>query len=300
MPRGPKETIRGDYDLYFNAEVKQPMSESGKTKSKESNVASLLRDLETEGLADWRVESFGRLANELPAAFPGGPSHPPGSFAYPAPTLVRYPTYNAIGFITPSPTAMALNIAASAASAAVVLRGQIIFQSGLAPVGSVKMVTHQSLPTLFDYFEQCMIAVAFSFQSLEAFSNQVIQAHVKGTFRVLRKGQPRELSADDLERETPTEEKLATVLPSLLTIKSPKGQRLWERFVELKRVRDSTIHLKSLDAQSRLDAESLYFQFLNHNAKEFPRAALEMIQHFRAKTKGPLWMVRIEEKLATS
>jgi hypothetical protein len=273
------------------------MSKSVRNKGEETDNSSLLKDLELEGLADWRVESFGRLANDLPAAFPGGPSHPTGSFVYPAPTLVRYPTYNAIGFITPSPTAMALNIAATAAAAAVVLRTQILFQNGVSPIGSVKMVTDKSQPILFDYFEQCMIAVAFSFQSLEAFSNQVIQAHVKETFRVLRKGESKDLSADDLERETPTEEKLATVLPSLLSVKSPKGQKVWERFVKLKRVRDSAIHLKSVDAQSRLDTESLYFQFLNHNAKDFPRAALEMIEHFRADTKRPLWMARIQERV---
>lgn len=247
------------------------------------------------GLADWRVEVFGKVAHDVPARYPGGPAHKAGSFIYFSPTLVRHPTYNAIGFITPSPMAMALNIASSAASAALTLRTLIEFKNSVSPLGTVKTVTEETIPHLFDYFERCMVAVTFSFQALEAFSNQAIQASVKGTYQVQRKSGPKDLSADELEREVATEEKLSTILPNLFSVKSPKGTKVWERFIKLKRVRDSTIHLKKWDAQSTLDMESLYFQFLNHNAREFPKAALSMIEHFRPTKGGPLWMGRIHD-----
>lgn len=256
-----------------------------------------VEEMDLTGLADWRVEVFGKLANDLPAAFPGGPSHKAGSFVYLAPTLVRHPSYNAIGFITPSPTAMALNIAARAATAALTVKEQIIFMNGASPVGTVKMVTQETLPYLFDYFENCMVAVTFSFQALEAFSNQTIQARLKGSYTVQRKNEPKSLSADELERELKTEEKLATVLPDLLNLKTPRGKKVWERFIKLKRVRDSTIHLKQRDAQSKLDLASLYFQFLNYNAKDFPSAALAMVEYFQPSKGGPLWMKRIHEDL---
>jgi hypothetical protein len=254
-------------------------------------------EMDLTGLADWRIEMFGKLVNDVPAAFPGGPSHKAGSFVYVAPTLVRHPSYNAIGFITPSPTAMALNIAARAAAAAVTVRRQVIFVNGASPVGTVKMVTQETLPYLFDYFENCMIAVTFSFQALEAFSNQIIQARVKGNYTVRRRGETKDLSPDELERELATEEKLATVLPELYNLKTPKGGKLWERFVKLKRVRDSTVHLKQRDAQSELDLDSLYFQFLNYDANDFPRAALDMVEYFQSSKGGPLWMKRIREAL---
>jgi hypothetical protein len=253
--------------------------------------------MDLTGLADWRIEVFGKLAHDVPAAFPGGPSHKAGEFVYFDPTLVRHPSYNAIGFITPSPTAMALNIASNAAAAAKSTRSQITFINGASPVGTVKTVTNETLPHLFDFFEQCMIAVTFSFQALEAFSNQQIQARLKGTYTVQRRSGPKDLSADELERELATEEKLATVLPDLFKVKTPKGKKVWERFVKLKRARDSTIHLKKRDARSELDMESLYFQFLNHDAKEFPRAALSMVEHFLPSKGGPLWMKRIHEVL---
>jgi hypothetical protein len=255
--------------------------------------------MDLTGPADWRIEVFGKLAHDVPAAFPGGPSHKAGDFVYFDPTLVRHPSYNAIGFITPSPTAMALNIASNAAAAAKSTRAQITFINGASPVGTVKMVTNETLPHLFDFFEQCMIAVTFSFQALEAFSNQQIQARLKGTYTVQRRSGPKDLSADELERELATEEKLATVLPDLFKVKTPKGKKVWERFVKLKRARDSTIHLKKRDARSELDMESLYFQFLNHDAKEFPRAALSMVEHFLPSKGGPLWMKRMHEKLNT-
>jgi hypothetical protein len=258
---------------------------------------SEVQEMDLRGLADWRVEKFGKSVTDLPAAFPGGPSHKAGTFVYFDPTLVRHPSYNAIGFITPSPTAMALNIASRAASDAVALRTRVVFSNSSSPIGTVKNVTQGSLPNLFDYFESCMIAVTFSFQALEAFSNQEIQTRLKGTYSIERKGEMKALTADELERELKTSEKLATVLPDLLKVKTPKGTKTWERFVKLKRVRDSTIHLKQRDAQSKLDMESLYFQFLNHNAKDFPKAALAMVQHFKPLKGGPLWIKRIHEGL---
>lgn len=264
---------------------------------KKSEPGDKAQEMDLTGLADWRVETFGKLAADLPAAFPGGPSHKAGSFVYFAPTLVRHPTYNAIGFITPSPTAMALNIAVRAAATALTARGQIIFVNGASPVGTAKTVTQETLSYLFDFFENCMIAVTFSFQAIEAFSNQQIQTRVKGSYRVNRRDGPKDLSADELERELGTEEKLSTILPDLYKLKTPKGTKIWERFVKLKRARDSTIHLKKRDAQSTLDLDSLYFQFLNYHVKDFPRAALGMIEYFQASKGGPLWMKRIHEEI---
>lgn len=43
--------------------------------------------------------------------------------------------------------------------------------------------------------------------------------------------------------------------------------------------------------------ESLYFQFLNYNVKDFPRAALGMIEHFQPSKGGPLWMKHICEEI---
>ena len=129
--------------------------------------------------------------------------------------------------------------------------------------------------------------VTFNFQALEAFSNHQIQALLKGTNSVQRRGGAKELSANELERELATEEKLATVLPDLFKIKTPKRKKVWERFVKLKRARDSSIHLKKRAARSELDIESLYFQFLNDDAKEFPRAALSIVEHFLPSKRRP-------------
>ncbi len=135
-------------------------------------------------------------------------------------------------------------------------------------------------------FENCTIAVTFSFQPLEAFSNQIIQARVKGNYTVQRRGEE-DLSEDELERGLATEEKLVTVLPDLYKLKTPKGQKIWERFVKLNRVRDSTIHLKQRDAQSKLDLDTLYFQFIIYDAKDFPRAALGMVEYFQPSKVAP-------------
>ena len=53
--------------------------------------------------------------------------------------------------------------------------------------------------TIYDYFEQCMIASTFSYQSLEAFSNWAISHHLKeGTIKLQRKDKVVELTAAEL------------------------------------------------------------------------------------------------------
>lgn len=239
---------------------------------------------------DVRFHAIGRVKTDIPSAYPGGPSHKAGAIIYPS-MLTRDSKGKLIGFLRPSPVALSLNIAIKNSKKAIKLRQTIAFQDVVTPHGSGKGVATENSPHLFDYFECCMVAVAFSFQALEVFCNDIIARNVKGTYTLQRKNEMIEVSVDDLQRMPSTEEKLATILPDILNIDSPKSETVWHHFKELKRIRDTTIHLKSHDAYKKdIDEESLFHEFFRTEADKFPRFTLEMIEFFvGVKEAGP-WL----------
>lgn len=244
-------------------------------------------------LGDWRIRAVTRLAKDVPEAYPGGPSHKAGTPVYLS-TLTKDSKGNYIGFITPHPTALALNIAQSAGQQVKELRKHLHYKDTATPYGSGKDIVNEDHTTLYDYFEQCMIAITFSFQAIETYSNDII-ANLVTTEYKLQRGD-KEItcsSSDELQRVASTEEKVGRILPSLLNLESPKQSKFWRHFKELKRVRDSTIHLKSQDAYSGgdVDKESLFFQFIQLRAERFSWYALEIISYFVNKKSPPRWYI---------
>ena len=165
-----------------------------------------------DGLGDWRLYAVTRLAKDLPAAYPGGPSHKAGTPVYQT-HLVQNKDGEYVSFLIPHATAMALNIAISASHQASELSKRIEYQEVQTPNGPGKSVTNEKSSELFDYFEQCMVSVTFSFQALEVFSNHTIFHELKQPMKVERKNKLTELTPGEIERQVSTEEKLAVILP---------------------------------------------------------------------------------------
>lgn len=253
--------------------------------------------MKNDELGDWRIQAATRLAKDLPPAYSGGPSHKAGAPVY-LTTVTRDSTGENIGFITPSPIALALNIAASAGKRAMNLRRTLAFKNVATPDGLGKSVAHENIPHLFNYFEQCMITTTFSFQALETFCNDIIASKLSGTYRLRRRNKSIEVSSDELQRIASTEEKLAIVLPDILELKSPKGRKVWQNFQELKEVRDATIHLKSYDAYNKdIDKESLFYQFFRLEVDKFPKFAFELIEYFIIPQQSPRWFELAREQI---
>lgn len=253
--------------------------------------------MKAEELVDWRVAKAARV-QQVHNQPPGG-NIEPGDIAY-LNTLTRDSRLGLVNFITPSPAALALSVAIKSAKQAVELRRSVSFDLA-APGARERFATPEELPRLFDYFEQCMIAVVFSFQSLELFSNQVISDFLQGTFPLERKGTTTECSPAEVERLASTDEKLSLVLPHLLSVQTPKGRKPWDEFRKLKGIRDATVHLKSADhyVRGRVDTDTVYHQFLNTVATTFPRQALVMMRHF-VSGESASWLDAAEKLLSTT
>lgn len=240
-----------------------------------------------DGLGDWRIAAASRLAKDVPAAYPGGPSHKVGTAVYLS-CLVQTEEGENIGFTLPSSTAMALNIAVKAGRAATALKKEIKFKSVVTPNGPGRSVSSQSTPVLYDFFEQCMVAVTFSYQALEVFCNHTIAREQKTGMDIKRGNKRHLLIPREIERQLSTEDKLSQVLPRIKGVPTPKGKKPWEAYRKLKDARDATIHLKSAD-QRVVDRESLFFVFLSRNPESFASASLEMIKYFTGR-EDHRWM----------
>lgn len=103
---------------------------------------------------------------------------------------------------------------------------------------------------LFDYLEQSIAHVVFSFTALEAFTNEVIPDGFTYSFTVQRTGEKRTYAKDEIERRINLDEKLGIVLPQVFSLKTPKGGTLWEKYKTIKKTRDRIIHLKSVDKRT--------------------------------------------------
>ncbi len=256
--------------------------------------------VEHDGFGDWRIAVVTTLTSDVPAAYPGGPSHKAGAPVYVS-SLSSDREHNAIGFITPSPAAMALNASIKAAVRATDLRKTLALTDTVTPIGSGKSVANENLPHLYDFFEHSMTSVICCFQALEMFSNEMIARHCPMPYHLKRGDRTMVLDGEKLERIASTDEKIGDILPHLLTVKTPKGTELWKRFLNVKAARDSTVHCKSKESRSRvgeLDTQSLFFQFFRRKPMEYPVVAFDIIKHFHPKGDLPRWAIEIENRIA--
>jgi hypothetical protein len=254
---------------------------------------------EQDNFGDWRISFVTTSLSDIPAAYPGGPSHKAGTPLYFA-SLSSDPQHNAIGFVTPSPTALALSVAIKSATRATELRKTLALTDTVTPIGRGKNVANENLTHLYDFFEHCMTSVICSFQAVEMFSNEQIARHCTTPYHLLRNEKTMVLNSEKLERIASTDEKVGDILPQLLSMKTPKGTELWERFLALKVARDSTVHCKSKEMRSyylELDKQSLFFQFFRRKATDYPRAAFELIRYFHPNGELSRWALSAERRL---
>ena len=132
------------------------------------------------------------------AAYPGGPSHNAGALVF-TETSGKDAKGRFVGFTTPSAIALALDLALKAVDRARELQNQLDSSEVVTPFGPGTSVTYASTSTLYDYVQQCMTVLAFSFQALEAFCNETISAKVSGTYPLERRRTISHVTADELE-----------------------------------------------------------------------------------------------------
>jgi hypothetical protein len=251
-------------------------------------------------LPDWRLELADLLVEDILEMGPGRPAHPAGTPIY----LVSHhldKKGRQFTFHTPGAVALMIDIAASSATRAAALLDDVAGETGSRFTRGFE-VADDKISVLFDYFEQAMISAIFSYQAIEAFCNQVIGFKAPPELEIARQTPSGKelvtLTREALERTLSTDEKMATVLPQLLTVKSPKGGKLWHKFVRLKRLRDSLTHLKTGDRYPRPAKDpSVFHLLLTEPASAWPKAAAETIEYFHDGQAFLSWVPRLKERV---
>jgi hypothetical protein len=239
---------------------------------------------------DWRIQAASTTTTDIPAAYPGGPSHPAGSMLVMS-SEVRPSSGKPVHFLTPSAVALALSIATQASTRAEKVKGTLSTGTAPSPDGIASFLGGDT-GQLFDYFEQCFVAVVFSFHALEAYSNYKIAYSMKGDISFKRGNKTVTFSKAQVERNCSTSEKLSVVLPKLLKVSSPVGGAEWQAYDELKSLRNSMVHLKSQHQWSSADGfnDSPYAFFVLRSPLTIPEPAISMISYF-ATDHEQEWLV---------
>jgi hypothetical protein len=178
---------------------------------------------------------------------------------------------------------------------------RIEFKNVPTPRGDGTLISDDGIPLLFDFFSNSMAAAASGYQAIEAFANENIARHVKGTMTLQRRSGPEALNADEIERRVSTEEKIGTVLPQVFGVPSIKGGSDWQNFLLLKDARDGATHFKSGDQYplaGTVGKNSLYSILLHNEPVLFPLIAVRVIWHLQKQNATPRWLKHLAEKYA--
>lgn len=247
---------------------------------------------------DWRIQAYSTLVHDLPPAYPGGPAFEAGSQVF-LTHLAKTTKHGELSFITPSAIALGLNVAFTAANNATEQMKALNWSSFQGPNGPVRSIQPNQNDMLYSFFESCLTAVTFSFQSIETFCNHSLGTNWSKPIEVKRQKVIKILkSCKEAERQLSTEEKLKHFLPDMYGVGTPCGKAIWERFVNLKEARDSCVHMKYDEisgvvklADQDQDQASLFFHFLDNDPISFPRSAKEIIEYFYQTRERPPWLL---------
>lgn len=228
-------------------------------------------DTERESTFDWRIRVLTHVVS--------GNGAPPGSYVY---TSIKIP-HDKTAVIFPEPSASALFLS----------QAHRAYKEALESYSLVKRSFEEAslldAHVLYDYLERMSIAVVFGYSAVEAFTNELIPEDAQ--HETIRRGVVRLYGKEDIERYLSLDEKLDKVLPTITHKRSPRGSTTWQKYIELRRLRDRLIHLKGKDrgkytvSQTQLD--SVWSRLLAPKALNYPLITKETM----------LWWYRSDDGL---
>ncbi len=156
--------------------------------------------------------------------------------------------------------------------------------------GKSAQITFRTYPAAFEYLESLMEAVLTAHAGLEAFVNDQIPDDYE---YVSHKRSDVILEVSDkskIERHISLSEKISSVLPEILGVKTPKGNsKSWDAYKKLKGLRDRITHMKSEDSKSAgPDVDTVWHALVD--AEPPHEQALSVIRYFAKNIENvPRW-----------
>jgi len=165
---------------------------------------------------------------------------------------------NKISFHTPNVITMFVNKSLREYNSALKIYNVLIVPN-LNPNKTYE-VPEDQLSNLYDYFEHLQASIIAIYSAIEALGNVAIPNEYKLT-KTGQRGITEIWNKANIERWTPTTEKIGNIVPEILQIKSPCLLPHWKGFLALKDIRDKIIHQKQ-SAQKPMELETGFFSTL--------------------------------------
>lgn len=238
---------------------------------------------------DWRLQTQGSLSKDWKSPW-SGEIHPKGT-KFTIVSVIQLSKKKNVTVPIPNATASCLNISKRTWDEARAIRKNSNLDRSIK-----KEVSFKCDEDALNYLESMMQSIVFAFTALEAFVNELIPSEYQYEKKSRRSTET--FSKEEIERWISIDEKLGTILPTILSVPSPKGKhKSWEGFVKLKDVRDRLIHMKTDDRKSSGIEEITIWTELVKSEPPY-KAALAIIEYFILNgATGPSWFSNGKQNL---
>jgi hypothetical protein len=205
----------------------------------------------------------------------GGEPAPPGTWAV-AVSPVRMEDGRMLNWHPPQPVAFNLVEAKWRCNNAVPRRRAIMGNLVSRPNGAYQP---QNARAALDCLSDLSAAVLFAFTAVESLANHSIdQLDDEASITIeRRKGEQFEIPKAEMVRRLNITEKFTLAVPMLPDGEEFKGTKPWERFVDLKRLRDALVHVKERGYDADPDEHTAYDALMLGAADECADDALAVV-----------------------
>lgn len=184
---------------------------------------------------------------------------------------------------TPHPTAIFLNLSNSS------------YNQSIKLFNFKKLINKDLEEKIYlDSLEHYIASIIFAFTSIEVFSNYSIPDTFE--FKKIRDDNKciEVFNKDRIEKYISLDLKISEILPIIYDVSSFKGTSLWEQYLDLKKIRDKLIHLKTIDTKNTPDNpfNHLWNDLINNGELlNYSKKAKRIIKYF-LKNKKHRWFER--------
>lgn len=239
---------------------------------------------------DWRLQAITTLVEDWHS--PSGVIHKAGTPVQNV-GFIRYPGKDTLLSIPVlNPCAMYFSIAFYAKEEAEIILSELdenILEKEFLNVSS------EYEGGFVDALQFLVSVVVFSYSAIEVFANESIPDDFVFERARQDKKYKEVYSKDQIERFLSLTSKLDEVLPTIYSLSSPKGTRIWNDFVWLEKLRDRFIHLKSTDwEKSNPDKadDFVWTTLLSKETLQAPSIALQVVNYYY-QTDKPRWLRKV-------
>jgi hypothetical protein len=111
------------------------------------------------------------------------------------------------------------------------------------------MLDEESTSLFYDYFEQIIAAVTYSYTAIETLANICIEESYQHTKK--EKGVTTIYDKEGIERNFKLRDKFKIIIRTILATSEPVIEPWWQLFIQLEEIRDKIIHTKQSSSQDR-------------------------------------------------